>query len=119
MTKISWNVLDSMAALQELVHKSHETPVLIYKHSTRCSISSMVLSRLERSWDQSTTPSLEWYILDLITYREVSNAIAQQFQVYHESPQVLLIVDGNSSFDTSHMGISVTAIKEAWDSVSA
>ena len=79
---------------------------LIFKHSTRCSISMMAKRRFELDWD--TLPAdMPLYFLDLIKYRDLSNKIAQDFQVYHESPQLLLIKDGECILDQSHGGISV------------
>lgn len=109
---INWNLLTSEEQLQELITESSEQPVMIYKHSTRCSISSMVLDRLERSWSNEGNP-VKPYFLDLIALRNVSNAVAQTLQVYHESPQVILLKDGKVVYDASHMSISFSSIKSA------
>jgi len=103
---IDWVELNKISQLDEILEESHQQDVLIYKHSTRCGISSMTLNRLERSW----TPALgklKTYYLDLIAYRDVSNQIVQKFEVYHESPQVILIRGGEAVYDESHTGISV------------
>ena len=113
MTDTLWKHLESSETFQEATHKSLEVPVLIYKHSTRCSISSMVLARLERAWDASQVPHLEKYFLDLITFRDISDTVARHFEVHHESPQVLLIVAGKCVFHTSHLGISFDVIAQA------
>ncbi len=107
---VSWNPLTSEDQIRDLIEESKEQPVLIYKHSTRCGISSMVLDRLERTWTSENNP-IKPYILDLISFRSVSNAIAQQFQVYHESPQVILLKDGKAIYDASHMQVSFDALK--------
>ena len=105
--------LKEKSQLEELVIKSKELPkgVLIFKHSTRCAISNMALSRFRRGWDvdQETLPV---YFLDLIRYREISNMISEQFGVQHESPQVLLIRDGKCEYTTSHNAISPLDIQE-------
>ena len=116
---MNWKLLNDPAGLDEIYQRSHQVPVLIYKHSTRCSISDMVLGRLERSWNPEEVSELEVYFLDLIAYRQISNEVADRFGVYHESPQILLLVGGKCVFDTSHMGISFSAIKEALGAVSA
>ena len=96
--------------IAEIVELSHEKPQLIFKHSTRCSISSMAKSRLEREWNlESVEP---WY-LDLIAYRNVSTAIASQLGVYHESPQAIVLKDGVVVYDASHNAISVSEMKKA------
>jgi bacillithiol system protein YtxJ len=73
----------------------------------------MALDRLERSWDESDMQMVKPYFLDLITYRNVSNQIADVFDVEHESPQVLIIENEKSIYDQSHMGIQYEAIKDA------
>ena len=85
-------------------NESFQKPVVLFKHSTRCSISSMAKGRLERSWsfpEKDVTP----YYLDLIKYRAVSNEIADLFHVRHESPQLLLMKNGEVVFHTSHNDI--------------
>ena len=107
---VSWNELTSVAQIDLLLAESKEHPVLIYKHSTRCSISSMVLERLERTWS-SEGNKIKPYYLDLIALRDVSNTVAQTFEVYHESPQVIMLKDGKAIYNASHMSISFDAIK--------
>ena len=85
--------------------------VLILKHSTRCSISSVALSRLERSWKLSEN-EVPTYFLDLLDYRAVSNAIEQEYGIPHESPQVLLIKNGKCIYSASHSEISVPDIED-------
>jgi bacillithiol system protein YtxJ len=109
---MNWNTLNSVGQLDKLVEESKEFPVLIFKHSTRCSISRMVLDRLERNWNQTEMSHIKPYFLDLISYREISNQVAQQFDVEHESPQVLILSDGKSVYDRSHMGIDYHQIAE-------
>jgi len=103
---MNWIKLEEAAQLQEIMKKSEEKPVMIFKHSTRCSISSMALERLRRNWKAEDFDKITPYYLDLITYREISNQIAQKFGVYHQSPQIILVKDGKAFYDISHMGIS-------------
>ena len=110
-SEINWNHLNTIEQLEQIKEESRSQPVLIYKHSTRCSISSMALDRLERSWSKELD-TVKAYYLDLITYREISNAIAKEFGIYHESPQAILIKDGKAIYDASHMSISTSAIKQ-------
>ena len=109
---MNWIKLNSEKQLDEIVEKSSEKPVMIFKHSTSCSISAMALDRLERSWNEQEV-EMDCYYLDLIANREVLNAVADKFAVAHESPQVLIIKEGISVFDTSHMGIRYQSIKGA------
>ena len=106
---MNWLPLTSLEQLQELVSCSEKRPQVIYKHSIRCSISSVVKSRLEK---QEAPASADFHYLDLITYRPVSNAIAAQFDVHHESPQILVISKGTCIYDESHMAINMDDIAE-------
>ncbi len=108
-----WNKLESEEQLEQLKSGSGETKVLIFKHSTRCPISSMALDRLERSWKNEEMQSVSPYFLDLIALRNVSSKTAEIFNVQHESPQVLLIENGKCIYNASHMGINYDAVKKA------
>ena len=109
-TSIDWVNLDSIDLLNELIEGSNTKPVLFLKHSTRCSISSMALSRLENYWDIEEDALTPVY-LDLIKYRDVSNEIAHVLNVMHQSPQILLVKDGKCIYQASHNEISVDSIK--------
>lgn len=99
----NWTSLEEMPQLDTLVDESFHGSVLIFKHSTRCIISRSVLKNFEEQIDfQKFTKS---YFLDLLNYRELSNAIATRFQVVHQSPQLLVIQNGVCVFHDSHEGI--------------
>src|SRR5476649_812895 len=100
---MNWIALDSREQISEI--KQQHGYSLIFKHSTRCSISMMAKRRFELDWE-SLPENLPLYFLDLIQHRDISNQIAQAFQVHHESPQLLLIKDGECVLDQSHGGIS-------------
>ncbi len=104
-----WINLNTEQQLQEIKNKSKEKPQVIFKHSTRCSISSMAKNRLDRS---PAPAGMDFYYLDLIKHRSISNKISEEFDVYHESPQVLIIKDGKSIYDESHSGIDMQEIAE-------
>jgi bacillithiol system protein YtxJ len=106
---MNWITLDSESQLEEIRTVSAQEPVVIFKHSTRCAISAMVKSRLER---EGAPQGLNFYYLDLIRHRSISNRIADEFAVEHESPQVLLIRNGACVYDESHSGISMEELKE-------
>lgn len=109
--KIDWKVLKEENTLNEIVELSKNTPVMILKHSTRCSISSMALSRIESNWDFTEEEIIAYY-LDLIQYRNISNAIADKFKIMHQSPQILVIKNGECILDASHNSINVNSIRE-------
>jgi bacillithiol system protein YtxJ len=104
---MDWKNLTSIDQLETITANSFNTPQVLFKHSTRCSISSMALNRLETS----TPPTgIDFYLLDLLQHRDISAAIADKFKVHHESPQVLVIMSGECTYDESHMGISMDEI---------
>jgi bacillithiol system protein YtxJ len=109
-----WHELTDISELKEIVNLSkepHISSVLLFKHSTRCSISSMALNRLESKWkDDDKIPA---YYLDLLNHRDISNEIETLFSIEHASPQVLLIKNGICIYHNSHNGISAAAILEA------
>ncbi len=114
---MKWIELKNNTQLEEIKKASAEQPVVLFKHSTRCSISATALSRLERTWNEQEMAAVKPYFLDLLSYRPVSNAIADSFGVPHQSPQVLLIHKGECVYHTSHMGISYPGLKTQVESL--
>lgn len=110
---MNWIPLDKEEQLAQIREKSATVPQVIFKHSSRCGTSSMVLDRLERS---KTPETIDFYFLDLIRHRDISNKISEEFNVFHESPQVLLIKNGECVYDESHMGIRMDELEEAINS---
>lgn len=104
-SSINWHNLSALSELDDIITESMEKPVVIFKHSTRCSISTMVKSRLENSWNYNDD-ELPIYYLDLLRYRNISDKISSEFKIEHASPQVLLIIKGEVVYHTSHNGIS-------------
>lgn len=109
---MNWIPLESVNQVNKIVERSKEKPCVIFKHSTRCSISSMAKYRLEGDWDLSEN-EVEAYYLDLIAHRDVSNYIAEELSVYHESPQIILLKNGEVVYDESHLDITVDDLKES------
>lgn len=106
---MEWIPLTDMAQLQQLISKSNERPQVVFKHSTRCSISSVAMQRLKRGM---VPGEFDFYYLDIIYYRSLSNQIADLFDVSHESPQILVIRNGKCVYDESHMSITASDIIE-------
>lgn len=104
---MNWNILTTEDQWNALLQASHAKPQVIYKHSTRCSISSVVKSRLERA---AIPEDVDFHYLDLIAYRSLSNKIADDTGVVHESPQVILIRNGKSIYNESHGAIMMDDI---------
>lgn len=100
---MEWKDLTGLSQIEDIVQTSFQEPVVILKHSTRCSISHMAKARLDR---ESLPEGIRFYYLDLIAHRDISNALAEKFSVHHESPQILLIKNGDCIYDESHNGIT-------------
>lgn len=106
---MQWNPITTIEQLDTISAASFTKPQIILKHSTTCSISKMALARLERA----TTPdNIDFNFLDLLNYRSISQAIAEKFDVVHESPQILLIKNGECIYEESHGGIQMEEIVE-------
>ena len=95
--------------LNEIIVASKTKLVVIFKHSTRCGISRGVLSQFEKATD-STIENVAFYYLDLLKYRNISNELASKFNVYHQSPQAILIKNGEVVAHNSHYDIISTLI---------
>ena len=106
---MNWINLHNESQLAEIKELSRTKAQVIFKHSTRCSISSMAKSRLERELQPEAT---DFYYLDLIKFRSLSDKIAEDFAVNHESPQVLLIKNSECVYEESHNGIDMAEIAE-------
>ena len=105
-----WIPLIDEKQLDDIIAASYQKPIAIYKHSTRCSVSVMVKRGLEMDWNLDTIPA---YYLDLLSYRPISNRIAQLFGIEHESPQLILVKDGKAVYHASHESISVDDLVSA------
>lgn len=107
---MEWEALKSVDDLKKAIEASHQSPVLLFKHSTRCSISSSALNRLERNWDNEAV-NIKPFYLDLIQYRDVSASIASETGVTHQSPQAILLKNGKAVHSSSHMDINFEDLK--------
>ncbi|WP_440133420.1 bacillithiol system redox-active protein YtxJ [Chitinophaga sancti] len=101
---MNWIPLTTENQLETIKEASETETVVIFKHSTRCSISAVAKSRLDRA---ETPENMTFYYLDLIKYRKISDEIAAAYGVEHESPQVLLIKNGKCVYDESHSAIAM------------
>ena len=105
---MNWIPLNQETQLDEIIAKSATVPQVIFKHSTRCSVSSMAKNRLDK---KEAPEGINFYLLDLLKYRSLSNKIAESFQVQHQSPQVLVINNGKCIYNESHSGITFDEIE--------
>ncbi len=111
-TAFPWNQLTSIEQLKEIIANSANKPALLFKHSTRCSISSMALSRFQNDWNKDNT-EIDLYYLDLLNHRDVSNAIAELTGVVHQSPQAILVSNNEVKYEATHSSISAADIQNA------
>jgi len=103
-----WNFLESEADFKQILDLSKSNPernYAIFKHSTRCIVSTMAKSKLEKSWTKLNS-DIPLYLLNIIRFREVSNLIAEELQLKHESPQLIVIQGGELVHHASHASIS-------------
>src|SRR5690554_7936252 len=98
----NWKKLQHLSQIDSIKKESEQQPVMIFKHSTRCSISAMAWDRLKRNWKTEDSARVSPYYLDLITYREISNAIVMVFDVYHESRLVVIIMGEKAHYNNSN-----------------
>ena len=108
---IPWNRLTSVNQLIEIEKESFHQPIAIFKHSTRCGTSSMALRQFERQFEADNT-SVKLYFLDLLSFKDISNEIAIRFQVFHESPQLIVLKDGNTIHHSSHHQIDAGLLEQ-------
>lgn len=110
-SNLKWINLDHVDTIDNIIiPKSWNKPVIIFKHSTRCSISRFALKQFENEYNLEDQVDL--YFLDLLNFREVSNEIANRFQVVHQSPQLILIKNGVAVYDASHSDIQANELKK-------
>lgn len=107
---LPWIDLTNEEQLREAIVHSTDKPVLFFKHSTRCSISSMALTRFEEKWN--TENNCDIYFLDLLQFRSLSNLMAELTKVEHQSPQVIVLQGGEVIYTDTHSSINAKAIEE-------
>lgn len=104
-------ILNSMEQLNEIDKISQIKPVVIFKNSTRCFISRSVLKQFDSDFN-FPEDKMDWYLLDLLNHRDISNEIAHKYHVTHQSPQIIVIRNGKAVFNESHDSISVEDLKQ-------
>ena len=97
---LPWQALTEVTQLDTIAEKSTGKTQLIFKHSTRCGISRMVMNQFESAYQLDLNADL--YYLDLLNYRDVSNEVGYKFQVMHQSPQLIVLRNGVVVAHVSH-----------------
>lgn len=103
--------LNSNDEFETIDKVSHQKPVVLFKHSTRCSISRFALKRFDAEYN-FTDEQMDWYLLDLLSFREVSNEITSRYNVVHQSPQIVVIKNGKAIYTASHDDIVFEDLKQ-------
>ena len=104
LSNFNWIPLTNISQLEEITNNSANKTQAIFKHSTRCGISSMVIKQFENSFNLPDD-NIDLYYLDLLQHRDISNAIAQKFEVAHQSPQLIVLKNKKVIAHDSHHGI--------------
>jgi monothiol bacilliredoxin len=107
--QLPWKKLTSVDQLDSIVEESKATPVVIFKYSTRCGISRIVLRQFERAYDLNND-QMKLYFLDLLAFRDVSEEVSINFQVMHQSPQLIVVKNGVAVAQASHYGIKASEL---------
>lgn len=105
-----FKILNNAAQLNEIDNLSHSRLQVLFKHSTRCGVSSMAKRALEADLRQTNRTGFDIYYLDLLSYRDVSNQIAARYGVVHQSPQLLVIKNGRCVFDAAQEDVSLNDV---------
>ena len=104
-----WHQLNSEEDLKTAVNESYERKVVLFKHSTRCFISKTVLRNFENE-AAASTKDVSYYFLDLLKNRALSNMIEEKFDVVHQSPQMIVLENGEVTEHASHQSISLSLL---------
>jgi bacillithiol system protein YtxJ len=108
---VKFFTLDKMEQFDEIDEISKTKPVVLFKHSTRCSISRMALKQFDTAFNYPEE-KIDWYLLDLLNHRDLSNEIASRYNVVHQSPQIVVIRNGKAVFNESHDSIAAEDLKQ-------
>jgi bacillithiol system protein YtxJ len=106
---VNWITLTDIEQLTAILENSYKKPQVLFKHSTRCSVSGVALKRMEKA---GITSDADFYFIDLVSFRKISDKIANYFDISHESPQILLIKNGECIYDESHLGITLPELSD-------
>jgi len=109
-TKSFWKTIKSEEDLEKAIKQSYENRLAIFKHSTSCFISKTVLKNFEKEIENSDEQNVSFYFLDLLAFRPISNKIAEDFGIRHESPQLIVFENGKAINNASHQDISLSQI---------
>jgi bacillithiol system protein YtxJ len=112
---LNWKVLDDKGQIDNAIEVSNKKPVVIFKHSTRCGISRMVLNQFQNNADFDEDTVLLLY-LDLLSHRDISDEISNRFGIMHQSPQMIILKNEDVVHHSSHSAIVPSTVNQILDS---
>ena len=101
-----WKILETEDRVNLLAEESFNNPVVIFKFSSRCGVSASVFDEFQEKLNAAQPTNAAFYLVDVVANRQVSHAISAVFGIQHESPQALVIKDGECTYQKSHWSIS-------------
>ena len=104
-------VLRDESDWKKLLQLSNEQPVVLFKHSTRCDISDQVLKEFQDF--TSRNESITYGIVNVVEDRRLSNSIAEEMRIQHQSPQAIVIENEQPVWHASHWSINAKELEEA------
>jgi bacillithiol system protein YtxJ len=104
--------LTSLEQWKEALDRTSNKPLLVFKHSTSCSVSAGAHEEATHYIQDDQTGDIDYAIVHVIEDRPVSNEIAERLGVKHASPQIILVKDGEAVWDTSHWRITYDFLSE-------
>jgi len=101
-----WREITSIEEWDKVMSDSASRQVIVLKHSTRCPVSASALEEYEAYLADKPNPDTDYYLVKVIESRPVSNKIAEDLGVVHQSPQMILVKDGKAVWNTSHWSVT-------------
>lgn len=106
----AWQQLQTVEEYRSAVRDSYEKPIVLFKHSTSCYISKLVKEKFEAELTAIRPSGVDFYYLDLLHFRPISNLVANELKVNHQSPQLIIVKNGEAVFNASHSGIEFSDV---------
>ncbi|PSQ92738.1 MAG: bacillithiol system redox-active protein YtxJ [Bacteroidetes bacterium SW_4_67_19] len=97
--------------LQDALRHSDDEPVVFYKHSSTCPISAQAEDEMKSLLSNSGAPPV--YELVVQESRDMSDRIAEHFSIRHETPQAIVVSDGEPVFNASHHDVTAASVRQA------
>jgi len=110
-----WQEITTVQEWQQLLEKSNEKQIIMFKHSTTCPVSASALEEYDEYLSKQPNSDVDYYLVKVIESRPVSNQIAEDLNVKHASPQIILFKDQKSIWNTSHWSITTKHITAVLD----